>query len=247
MISVLVPTLGRAARLAAVSADIHEATVSDHEIIFIAEPGDTATHEAVRDLPDRLHINTHRACWAGALNSAFGGARGEYVFLGSDDVHFHPGWDAKVLAVMKDGVLVGGTNDLLNYQVMQGVMATHTLIDRRYIEETGAAIDEPPGTVMFEGYGHDYGDSELVSLAIHRGVFAPCLDAVVEHMHWTRTGQRDATTTLNEERGAGAHDLCSQRTLRYLDPSVLASEDTYIAYARERVRSRDRVRLEEAP
>ena len=238
LISVLVPTLGRSAKLAAVSAGIHEATVSDHEVIFIAEPGDTATHEAVGHLPDRLHINTHRACYTGALNSAFPDAEGKYIFTGSDDLRFRPGWDQEVLAVMKDGVLVGGTNDLVNPQVLAGVMATHMLIDRRYIEETGAAIDEPPGTVMFEGYGHHFGESELVSLAIDRDVFAPCLDAVVQHMHWTRTGQRDATTGLNEEREAGDHDLCLQRTLRFLDSSVLASEETYVAYARGRLQSR---------
>ena len=239
MISVLVPTLGRAARLAAVSADIHEATLSGHEIIFIAEPGDTATHEAVRDLPDRLHINTRRACYTGAINSAFGDAQGEYIFTGSDDLHFHPGWDEKVLAVMTDGVLVGGTNDLMNPQVQQGVMATHMLIDRTYIEDPGAALDEPPGTVMFEGYGHHYGESELVSLAIHRDVFAPCLDAVVEHMHWSRTGQRDETTALNEAREAEDHDLCFARCLRFTPPSAMASEDAYVAYARARLSALD--------
>jgi len=238
VISVLVPTLGRAAKLAAVSADIHNATVTEHEVIFIAEPGDTATHEAVRGLGDRLHINTHRACYTGAINSGFGDARGEYIFTGSDDLHFHHGWDEKVLAVMTGGVLVGGTNDLMHPHVAAGVMATHMLIDRRYIEETGAVIGELPGMVMHEGYGHHYGESELVSLAIHRGVFAPCLDAVVEHMHWSRTGQRDGTTTLNEQREAADHDLCFGRVLQVLGPDIMASEDAYLGWARGRLANR---------
>ena len=237
MISVLVPTLGRAGKLAAVSADIHGATVTDHEVIFIAEPGDTVTHEAVAQLPDRLHINTHRACYTGAINSGFGDARGEYIFTGSDDLRFHHGWD-KVLAVMTGGVLVGGTNDLMNPQVLAGVMATHMLIDRTYVEDPGAALDEPPGTVMFEGYGHHYGESELVSLAIHRDVFAPCLDSVVEHVHWSRTGQRDETTALNEAREAADHDLCFERCSRFTPASAMASEEAYVAYAQARLRAR---------
>ena len=238
MISILVPTLGRAGKLAGVSANIHEATASDHEVIFIAEPGDTATHEAVAQLPDRLHVNTHRACYTGAINSAFPDAKGEYIFTAADDVGFHPGWDARVLAVMKDGIQVGGTNDLMNPQVLAGVMATHMLIGRAYIEGPGAALDEPPGTVMFEGYGHHYGESELVSLAIHRGVFAPCLDSVVEHVHWSRTGERDATTGLNEAREAQDHDLCFARCSRFTPPSAMASEEAYVAYARQRIASR---------
>ena len=118
-------------------------------------------------------------------------------------------------------------------------MATHMLIDRTYIEDPGAALDESPGTVMFEGYGHHYGESELVSLAIHRDVFAPCLDAVVEHMHWSRTGQRDETTALNEAREAEDHDLCFARCLRFTPPSAMASEDAYVAYARARLSALD--------
>ncbi len=235
MISVLVPTLGRSAKLAAVSENIHWATVSDHEIVFIAEAEDTATHETVEELGDQLHINTHRACYTGALNSAFPDTKGKYIFTGSDDLLFHYGWDQKVLAVMKDDIMVGGTNDLLNPQVLQGVMSTHMLIDRKYIEETGAAWGDPPGTVMHEGYGHHFGESEVVSLAIDRGVFAPCLDAVVQHLY----GQdNDETTRLNTVRETGDHELCIERTLKFLDPAVMADETTYINYARGRLKDR---------
>ena len=238
LISVLVPTRGRATKLAAVSQNIHESTVNDHEILFVAESEDIATHEAVKDLGDRLHINRHRKCYTGALNSAFPDSKGRYIFTGSDDLLFHQDWDEEVLGVLKDGIMVGGTNDLMHPQVQQGVMATHLLIDRKYIEETGAAFDEPPGTIMHEGYGHHFGESELCSLAIHRGVFAPCLDAIVQHMHWSRSGQRDATTELNEQREGGDHQLCIERCLKFLDPAVMANEPAYIEWARGRLQDR---------
>jgi hypothetical protein len=109
----------------------------------------------------------------------------DYVFLAADDLNFHPGWDTEVLRVMNalDHIKVVGTNDLLNGYVERGIHATHYLIDRTYINDPGGVIDGEKGHVLFEGYDHNFTDTEFIGTAKARAVFAPCLTSVVEHMH----------------------------------------------------------------
>ena len=183
-ISVIVPSWGRPSRLASVVANIHEATACDHEVLVVAEPGDHATREAGRPLDAALILNSRTANYAGAVNTAAALARGRYLFAGSDDLRFHPGWDEAVLAVMTGDVRVGGTNDLLNPYVLEGRHATHYLADRRYVADPGGVWDGEPGLMLFEGYGHQFTDCEFIGTAKARGVFAPCPGSVVEHLHY---------------------------------------------------------------
>ncbi len=238
MISVIIPTYGRYAKLPAVSSNIHNNTVTEHEIIFVVEAEDIDSLETVRELPDRLHVNTHKAGYPGAVNSAFEAGVGEYFYTGADDLNFHPGWDQKVLAVMKNGTMVASTNDLVNPQVLAGVQATHIFISRQYVEERGASWNEPPGVVFHEGYGRGP-DCEVATLAIMRDVFAPCLDSIVEHMYFDIGKRfRDATDELCISRGVDDQQLCYNRTLEYMPASAQASEEAFIAFARERLQKR---------
>jgi hypothetical protein len=185
IISVLVPTMGRPQKLAQVAANIRASTASPHEIIMIAEPGDKASRAAIGAIPGvRLAVNARTANYAGAVNTVAAVATGRYLFLGSDDLRFHPGWDTAVLGVMTGETMVGGTNDLLNPYVQQGTHATHYLIDRRYVSGPGGTWDKGPGIVLNEDYDHGFTDCEFIGVAKARGVFAPCLTSVVEHLHF---------------------------------------------------------------
>ena len=204
IISVVIPTTGRPERLAQVAANIGQATGTPHEILMVAEPGDEATIAAVRAIPGaRLVLNERAASYAGAMNTAAPAATGRYLLAASDDLRFHPGWDAAVLAVMTGEVRVGGTNDLLNPYTLQGTHATHYLIDRRYIAEHGGTWDKGPGTVLNEDYDHNFTDCEFIGVAKARGVFAPCLNSVVEHCHH-EAGKSAFDATY--ARGRAKHD-----------------------------------------
>jgi glycosyltransferase involved in cell wall biosynthesis len=178
-----VPTLGRPGRLPAVLANIHQHTATPHEVLFVVEEADLASRHAVNEMGAGWVVNDRPASYAGAINAGYQYARGRYVFTGADDIRFHPGWDTAALAQMRDPIRVVGTNDLVNDTVIRGVAATHYLIDRRYIDEVGGVPGEPPKTVLFEGYDHNYTDAEFIDVARSRGVFAPCLTSVVEHLH----------------------------------------------------------------
>lgn len=120
--------------------------------------------------------------YSDAINQGWKRTSEPYVFLGADDLVFHEGWLDAALEVMRGDVRVVGTNDMHNPFVLAGKHSTHSLIDRRYVKQTGCVIDRDPGQILFP-YRHQYTDSEMVETAIHRGVFAPCLDARVEHRH----------------------------------------------------------------
>jgi hypothetical protein len=92
------------------------------------------------------------------------------VFAGADDLNFQPGWDTAALALMDGWVQVVGTNDLLNPYVTAGLHATHYLVDRRYLDDVGGVVDQGPGSFLFDGYDHQYTDTEFIG---HRFTLGP--------------------------------------------------------------------------
>lgn len=206
LLEILTPTLWRHDRLAGHVANIHDTTRADHVVTFIAEPDDTATIDTVEQLVDsdasvRLVVNEGARNTAGAYNTAARHSSASFWFFGADDLRYHSGWDDSALALMVDPIMVVGTNDLAGHpEVLAGTAATHYLVDAGYIRTQGGTVDQGPGIVHFEGYPHWGPDSEIVGVARSRGVFAPCLDSVVEHLHWL-TGKAPMDRTYEDKRG----------------------------------------------
>lgn len=122
------------------------------------------------------------ASYAQAINEGWRTVDEPYFFLAADDLVFNDGWLEAALAQMTGIARVVGSNDLHNPFVLDGKHATHSLVDRRYIEDVGGVIDQGPGSFLYP-YDHGYTDSEFIETARYRGVFAPALDCVVEHLH----------------------------------------------------------------
>ena len=205
MISVIVPSYGRPERIEAVVNNIHDNTTYSNEIIVVVEEQEYNTYDAALGSGGRgnckLVTNKRVASYAGAVNSATTHIVGHHVFVAADDLNFHSEWDDEALKVMSalDHIKVVGTNDLLNTFVLQGLHATHYLVDREYIWQTGGVIDGRKGEVLFEGYAHNFVDTEFIGTAKARAVFAPCLTSFVEHNHYT-VGKSDNDPTY--EKGA---------------------------------------------
>ena len=194
MIAVLVPTFGRADRLARVAANITENTETDHRVVFAVEAEDVESIAAAAELDVDVVVNEGRPNYSGAITTAYRETPAEYVFAGADDLNFQPGWDTAALALMDGWVQVVGTNDLLNPYVTAGLHATHYLVDRRYLDDVGGVVDQGPGSFLFDGYDHQYTDTEFIGTAKMRARFRPCFDSVVEHLNaWSPKGEIDAT------------------------------------------------------
>jgi glycosyltransferase involved in cell wall biosynthesis len=218
MISILLPTYGRSERLQQVFENIKSTTSTEHEVIWVLEDDDKESQRICAELhPSLAVINQRKRFYGGAINYGYQFAKGEFLFTGADDLRFYPGWDEQVLSVMYGHVRVGGTNDLLHPWVPEGRHATHYLVDRRYIEEVGCVPDEPPGTFMPEVYDGLFTDAEVIMIAKARGVFAPCLSSVVEHLNFAG-GRSEFDSTYRK-----AHDYVSSdlqlhrdRAMRFL-------------------------------
>ena len=186
MIDILIPTVGRADRLAQVAANIHDATEVEHRVVFILEEDDHDSWKAYLTESGTIRIpNAHEPNYAGACLTGYEQSDAPYLFCGADDLRFHKGWDHAALATMTalPHLRVVGTNDLCNPYVSAGMHSTHSLVDRRYLDEVGGTVDAGPGSFLPTCFQHNYTDTEFIGTAKMRAVFAPCMDSIVEHLH----------------------------------------------------------------
>jgi glycosyltransferase involved in cell wall biosynthesis len=180
MLDIIIPTLGRPDRLAGIVANIAWETRCPHRVIFVVEESDQASIDAVEALHLIPVINQRKANYQGAVNTAYLQSDADELFCGADDLMFMPGWD---LIAHRGAGRVLGTNDLYNHHVLAGVHSTHSIVDRTYLDEIGGVIDEGPRSFLYEGYDHNFCDTEFIATAKMRCEFSPNLDAVVEHLH----------------------------------------------------------------
>lgn len=197
MISILIPSYGRPDRIKAVVENASANTTYSHEIIVIVEESEYHAYaDNLSPTACRVLVNQRSKNYAGAMNTAIAHANGHHFFFAADDLNFHPQWDDEALKVMAalDTIMVVGTNDLLNGYVLAGLHATHYLVDRQYIWQTGGVVDGEKGHALFEGYTHNFTDTEFIGTAKARAVFAPCLSSIVEHNHFSvGKSAKDAT------------------------------------------------------
>ncbi len=147
---------------------------------------------------DRFHMvcSPENPTYAMGMNLLVKEAEGfDWLFLGSDDIRFHPEWYEKALAHAGPETQVIGTNDIGNPRTAHG-HSTHSLIRGDYPEQ--GTLDGPP--LFFEGYQHNFVDDELITVATQRGVYAHAPDSIVEHCHpfWGKR-ETDATDERNTE------------------------------------------------
>lgn len=200
-IAILVPVLGRAARLRPLVDSIAAATTAPWHVRFLCSPGDDQASLRAFHIAQEDHRVSVRSVpwqplagdWAKKINLGYLETDEEFMLLGATDLRFHSGWD---LAALQMADLTGagliGTNDLGNGTVMRGRHSTHPLVRRSYIDEHGT-IDEE-NKVVHEGYAHQWVDTELVQTAMARGEWAFAADSHVEHLHvfWGKS-EMDAT------------------------------------------------------
>jgi len=196
---ILVPVLRRPHRVAPLLASIFAATPVPHRVVFITDPDDTAEHVAI-GVAGGARIDVD-AGYAGKIAAGVRATTEPLIFLGADDLHFHPGWFPRALARLRDPISVVGVNDLCSRRVREGRHATHFLMTREYAEQP--TIDGQPGPLC-QLYDHSFVDDELVATARKRGTIAFARDSIVEHLHPTA---RKAPMDEVYERGrAEFHD-----------------------------------------
>lgn len=180
MIDLLIPVLGRPQNAQPLVDSIRENTEANHRITFLVSVEDQEEILAVY-ATGQPYIRCPDPRYAPKINLGVKLTKGEFVFLGADDLRFHPGWDVAALAAFEQTSRpVIGTNDLGNATVMAGKHATHSLVHRSYVEQGTA---DEPGVLLHEGYQHNWVDTEFIGTAQKRGAFIFAADSHVEHLH----------------------------------------------------------------
>lgn len=182
-VAVIVPVMGRPHHAAPFMTSL-QASTGLATAYAVCDPGDHEAVTAWRRAGARLiFTDGTQNTFAQKVNRAFRKTNEPWVLLVGSDVHFWPGWlDHAEHVAHAFGAKVTGTNDLGNPRVLDGEHATHMLISRAYIDETGASWDGP-GNVCHEGYGHWFVDDEIVTAAKQRGVWTMALGSRIEHIH----------------------------------------------------------------
>lgn len=216
MIDVLVPVLGRPQNVGPLVESLL-ATAPEEELHFICTPGDDEQIAACCDSGQNVLVvdwPAGKADYARKMNHAFRETKGEFCLLAADDVTFQPGWSEVLMACAGDyGVI--GTNDMASAHVMSGRSSTHPLVRRSYIEVYGGSYDGP-GTLIHEGYDHNFSERELIALAQKRGKWVFCAEAVVKHRHplW-KTEEWDDTYRKAMRNFSKDQRLFNHRRARY--------------------------------
>jgi glycosyltransferase involved in cell wall biosynthesis len=188
-LAILTPVLGRPHRVQPLVENIRENTPGAPLILFLTDADDEPTLAEIDRLGEqRLNVN---GGYAAKINTGVRATDTPLVFLGADDLRFHPDWFEKASGVLSDTVQVVGVNDMCSRRVRAGRHATHFLMSRGYALEP--TIDGARGPLS-EAYEHSYVDDELFATAQKRGVLAVASNAIVEHMHPDAgRGEWDAT------------------------------------------------------
>lgn len=185
VIDILIPVLGRPHRVEPLIENIAASTSVPYRLLFLCSKGDDAEITAVRNSgADFLMLDwpPAKGQYAKKINMGYLFTTEPWLLLAADDIHFHIGWAEIALGAAGDRFHVIGFNDKMNYFVRQGLLATHSLIRRSYVDDPGASL-EGPGSIYYEGYNHNFVDCELSVLARDRGVFKYVRAATLEHLH----------------------------------------------------------------
>lgn len=185
-VAILLPTLGREDKIAGLIENIAAATDRPWQLVFALDHDDTASWKALlAALPlgsgGEIAAVAADGTYPAKTNAAYRFTSAPLIVPTADDVVFHDGWLEPVLAAFEDeSVMVVGTDDLS--PMSNEAHATMPVIRRSYIEAPGCSFAEP-GAVFSESYRHNYVETEVCTLAIHRGVWSYEPAAVIEHLH----------------------------------------------------------------
>lgn len=239
MIDVLIPVLGRPQRVAPLVENLSSSTAVPYRLVFLCSEGDEAEIEEVRGAGAEFRLGAWPPAngqYAKKINLGYRETDNPWLLLGADDIHFYMGWAEIALAAAGDRFHVVAFNDKMNYFVRQGLLATHSLIRRSYVDDPGASIDGP-GVIYHEGYSHNFVDCELSLLARNRGVFKFVRGATLEHLHpLAKRAQMDSTYEAGLADFAADRDLFVSRCSEYGHDSLYRRFKTATQNARVRRR-----------
>ena len=200
LVSVIMPTTGRVDRALGCIQLLLSTTQDWPMEIDVAVDVDLESEEKIRHYL-RHYDGENLARWRVAFcdhyqgkpmawNTGLAVSAGEFVVFAADDLRWTPGWlEAAMSCMPPEGGLVG-LNDLHRTFAMRRE-STHYLATREFV------VKHLNGCMGFPHYRGACNDSEACARARLAGMYHPCYEAVVEHVHWrAKDRPKDATDDL---------------------------------------------------
>jgi len=192
-VDILIPIRGRPEKVQGVSRAFSATSHGGCKLRFVPDSDDWESISAVRDaghVPMVWEVDEWgRGTYAKKINYAAGVSTdyrvgSEWVLLAADDVTPGERWLDYAMGMLRwfPSAKVIGTNDLTNPRVICGVHSTHSLVSMGYAKQ-GLATWDGVKEICHEGYGHNFVDDELVTVAKQRGVFVHSPLSVISHQH----------------------------------------------------------------
>jgi hypothetical protein len=175
--AILIPSLWRAKSLQRVITNIRATTPEPHSIYALVDQADPESQRVCTNLGVEFLVDD-AGYFVPRIQRLFEETNEPWIFTGSDDIVYSPGWLSGCFAAMAPHHKICCPSDGHNPK------GTNFLIERAYIMERGGNWD-PPGYVYNPGYLHNFSDDELVNVGIYRGVYTRAWDVVVESTHPT--------------------------------------------------------------
>lgn len=192
-IAILIPTLGRADRIATVIENIARTTYLSYTIYFICEPWDQETIDAIpKSNPHIVQvINQKPNTYVSAINLGYDLSNEDYIFCGSDDIEFTLWWDKEASQYFGKYGFIGVVDEWPITKT--GVHASHFFVSREYIEKWSGVFDEK-SVIYSSQYKHLNCDIETEQTAMCRNEFVISKNSIVHHKHWyTKQAKMDET------------------------------------------------------
>lgn len=171
--AILIPAM-RTHHYERIVANVADVTPEPYRIVWMVG---TDADAAELDRLGQSYFRDTGGTWGGRLNHMYHNTSESYLFLGADDLKWHPHWLEHAMTIMArvDGVV--SVND--QWQAA----GTSALVSRNYIDTMSGTVDESD-TLIHPGYTHHGSETELFETAAMRGRYAYCAESLVEHMHF---------------------------------------------------------------
>jgi hypothetical protein len=203
-ITVAIPILNRPARIVDFASHFEHPLV---ELLFLPDEADAISVDVLEraGLPYAIAPPAPAfgvPTYASKINHAYRTTNRPFLLYAGDDLRPRDqrGWPGIALAILRDdriGLL--STNDQHHHLNRAGVLATHGIVRRAYVEAHGTASLPGSGPVFSEAYRHAGPDVEVSYVALTRGAFRHAPELVLEHHHWlARKSVRDSTYRLGQ-------------------------------------------------
>lgn len=197
-VAIFIPSMSRFDRLIPLAETIKKTTKHPYTIYLITD--EPEAEEAAKKMPNTVFIKSPKDCvsYAKRINYLYQNTSERYFFTGSNDITFCEGWlENALLNTISGGVVA--VNDGFNPN------GTNFLIDREYIKTFGGTFFNE-NEVMWEGYRHNFCDTELISKARVCNQYVYVQNSYVLHEHYLNKKRLSdmvdeiATSSYNDDR-----------------------------------------------